>query len=630
MAEPRYFVFDFDSTFVQVEALEELARITLKGNPRKKEILAEIEAITNLGIDEQISFSESLRRRLALVNAHRDDLEKLVKRLSRKVSDSIRRNRKFFRKHLDSIYVISAGFREFIIPIVGQFGIPAERVFANTFEFDAEGRIIGFDAENPLSQSAGKLAQMRLLDLDGDIHIIGDGYSDFLMSKASSKARFTAFTENVIRKSALENADHISPNFDEFLFAHHLPMEISFPKNRIKVLLLEDIHTNAEKAFLDEGYQVTRLKGGMNEDELCEAVKDLHILGIRSKTKVTKRVLEHANRLISVGAFCIGTNQIDLEECSKKGVAVFNAPFSNTRSVVELVIGEVIMLMRGITEKSRKLHEGDWDKSAKNSNEIRGKSLGIIGYGNIGSQLSVLAEALGMKVFYFDKVEKLALGNAQKCKTMKELLKKCDVVTIHVDGDPNNKNLFGEKEFAQMKDNSVFLNLSRGFVVDMEVLAAKLRSGKLRGAAVDVFPYEPKTNDERFESPLLGIENLILTPHIGGSTQEAQEHIGAYVPENIINYVNSGSSFTSVNFPNLQLPLQRNVHRLIHIHRNKPGILAQINTLLSQHKINIEGQYLKTNEQIGYVITDINKKYNEKVIEDLKKIEHTIKFRVLF
>jgi D-3-phosphoglycerate dehydrogenase len=297
---------------------------------------------------------------------------------------------------------------------------------------------------------------------------------------------------------------------------------------------------------------------------------------------------------------------------------------------VELVIGEIIMLMRGITEKNRQLHDGKWDKSAKNSNEIRGKSLGIIGYGNIGSQLSVLAEALGMKVYYYDKVEKLALGNAQKCKTLRELLKKADVLTIHVDGDPNNKNLFGEKEFAQMKDNAVFLNLSRGFVVDLDALAANLRSGKLRGAAVDVFPYEPKTNDERFESPLLGIPNLILTPHIGGSTEEAQAHIGEYVPDNIISYVNTGSSFTSVNFPNLQLPLQRNVHRLIHIHHNKPGILAKINTILSNHKINIEGQYLKTNEQIGYVITDINKKYNEKVIEELKKIEHTIKFRVLY
>jgi D-3-phosphoglycerate dehydrogenase len=396
-------------------------------------------------------------------------------------------------------------------------------------------------------------------------------------------------------------------------------------------LALENIHPIAIDIFRKEGYSVEVIKGSsLDENELCEKIKDVSILCIRSKTQVTAKVLQNANKLMTIGAFCIGTNQIDLDACLEKGVTVFNAPYSNTRSVVELAIGQIIMLMRNIFPMSSDMHAGKWNKSAKDSYEIRGKKLGIVGYGNIGAQLSVLAEALGMEVYYYDVVEKLALGNAKKCATLADLLRLADIVTLHVDGRNQNKHLIGREQFDLMKEGVIFLNLSRGHVVDIEALAANMRSGKVRGAAVDVFPEEPKGNVDVFASPLVGLPNLILTPHIGGSTEEAQENIGAFVSNRMIQFINKGDTFGSVNFPNLQLPEQREVHRLIHIHENQSGILAKINHALAANDINILGQYLKTNEKLGYVITDIDKEYNRTIIDEMRKIPHTIKFRVLY
>ncbi|MBO9639186.1 MAG: phosphoglycerate dehydrogenase, partial [Siphonobacter aquaeclarae] len=326
----------------------------------------------------------------------------------------------------------------------------------------------------------------------------------------------------------------------------------------------------------------------------------------------------------------IGTNQIDLATAEEKGVAVFNAPYSNTRSVVEMAVGEMILLMRGIYQKSVKMHEGEWDKSAKNSNEVRGKKLGMIGYGNIGIQLSVVAEALGMEVLFYDLVEKLPLSNARQCHTLEELLQESDVISLHVDGRKSNANIIGEKEFALMKDGVVFLNLSRGHVVDVKALAAALKSGKIRGAAVDVFPSEPKTNDEAFESELRGLPNVILTPHIGGSTEEAQASIGEFVPNKLLNYVNTGSTFGSVNFPEVTLPPLHDAHRLLHIHANVPGVMSKINGIFAKYNVNITGQYLKTSDKIGYVITDIAKNYSNEMIQELRDIEQTIKFRMLY
>lgn len=398
-----------------------------------------------------------------------------------------------------------------------------------------------------------------------------------------------------------------------------------------KVLLLENVHPGAAAKFREAGYTVAELAQGVEEEDvLSSKLAGISVVGIRSKTKVTSRVIARASRLDAIGAFCIGTDQIDLDACTNKGIAVFNAPYSSTRSVVELILGEIILLARGVFGKSQKLHRGVWDKSAAGSNEIRGKKLGIVGYGKIGSQLSVLAETLGMEVYFHDVEEKLVLGNAKKATSLEQLFKTADIITLHVDGRSENRNLIGRKEFAQMKRGAIFLNASRGFVVDEQALAEALKTGKLRAAAIDVFPREPRGNAEPFISPLQGMEQVILTPHVAGSTEEAQKDIGAFVSERIIEYFQTGSTMYSVNFPNVQLPKIMNAHRLIHIHENIPGMLAQINKVFARHKANILGQYLKTSQTIGYAITDISTAYNPKIREDLKAIPHTITFRVLY
>ncbi len=407
-------------------------------------------------------------------------------------------------------------------------------------------------------------------------------------------------------------------------------MVVSFPKNKINVLLLEGVHSDAVEAFKKEGYNVKYSPDSLTEDELVEKIKGVHIVGIRSKTKITRRVVEASDKLLAVGAFCIGTKQIDLDACKLKGVAVFNAPYSNTRSVVELAIGEIIMLMRSTFVRSQELHQSIWKKTAAGSREVRGKVLGIIGYGNIGKQLSVLAEAMGMKVIFYDQLEKLALGNAEKRNSMKEVFAESDVISLHVDDSPENKNLIGTEEFSQMKDSVVFINLARGFVVDIAALVAAQNSGKVAGAAVDVYPVEPKSNDEPFESELSGQPNTILTPHIGGSTMEAQKHIGNFVPTNIISYVNTGSCFDAVNLPKVKVAPQRDAHRFLLIHDNVSGVMAEVNNILAEYEMNITGQSLKTDEQVGYLVTDVNRSYNEDIIQELKGIKGKIKFRLLF
>lgn len=630
MKSNRSYVIDFDSTFTQVEALDVLGEISLTNGAEKEKKLKELEVLTNKGMEGEISFRESLQQRLAILEAHKDHLPQLVEILKKKISPSFIRNEEFFKENRDDIYIISNGFKEFIVPIVQELGIKEENVFANSFEYGEDGKITGFDRNNVLSSNGGKVATLKDLDLQGDVYMIGDGYTDYEVKAAGLANKFYAFTENIERDSILEKADHITPSMDEFLYLFKMNKAISYPKNRIKVLLLENVHPDALGLMKQEGYNVTTYSGAMDEDELAEKIKDVSVLGIRSKTQLTRKVIENAPRLIAVGAFCIGTNQIDLEACLEKGIAVFNAPYSNTRSVVELAIGEIIMLSRNLPDKLKLMHEGEWDKSATNSREIRGKKIGIIGYGNIGAQLSVVAEAIGFDVYYYDMVEKLALGNATKCKSLEELLRKVDIISMHVDGRRENLNFIGEKEFDMMKDGVIFLNLSRGHVVDIDALVKNIQSGKIIGAGVDVFPEEPKTNSESFESPLRGLPNVILTPHIGGSTEEAQANIGNFVPGKIMEYINTGSTTNSVNFPNLQLPILENAHRLIHIHENKPGIIAKINNIFAHHNINIVGQHLKTNEIIGYVITDIDKEYGPEVIKELKEIEHTIRFRVLY
>tara|TARA_B100000925_G_scaffold94837_1_gene69032 strand:- start:107 stop:1333 length:1227 start_codon:yes stop_codon:yes gene_type:complete len=405
---------------------------------------------------------------------------------------------------------------------------------------------------------------------------------------------------------------------------------LSFPKSKINVLLLEKLDKSAEEKFKKEGYNVEIFEGSLDEVELIKKIKNISILGIRSKTVISKKVIDSAERLLSVGAFCIGTNQIDLKHCSNNGIAVFNAPYSNTRSVVEIVIAQIINLLRSIVKKSNEMHDGKWSKDSINSHEIRNKTIGIIGYGNIGSQLSVLCESLGMNVLYFDKLDKLSIGNAKKVSSLPELLKESDIVSLHIDGSEENSNFISVKEFEMMKKDSILINYSRGNVVDINALKKYLINNKLLGAAIDVFPKEPLNNSEKFQSELRGIKNLILSPHIGGSTKEAQKNIGNYVPNKIIDFINTGNTSNCVNFPTLSLPEQRESHRFIHIHKNEPGVLLNINKIISSFDINIKGQYLKTIEDIGYVITDIDRKYDKSVIKKLKEVNHTIKLRVLY
>ena len=406
--------------------------------------------------------------------------------------------------------------------------------------------------------------------------------------------------------------------------------ELSYPKNKINVLLLEKVDKIAFDLFKEEGYNVESLDGSLSEKDLIKKIKDVSILGIRSKTIISDKVIKSANKLLAIGAFCIGTNQIKFESCNDSGIVIFNAPYSNTRSVVEIVIAQIINLMRKIVIKSNKMHSGVWRKDSLDSFEIRNKVIGIVGYGNIGSQLSVICEALGMKVLYYDILDKLSIGNAKKCKSLNELLKNSDIVSLHVDGKKSNTNLISDKEFSIMKEKSILVNYSRGNVVDIDSLIKNIKSKKLMGAALDVFPEEPSNNKEKFESKVKGIEEIILSPHIGGSTKEAQKNIGSYVPDKIIDFINSGNTSSSVNFPKLSLPEQSDSHRLIHIHKNEPGVMLEINKIISEYNINIKGQYLKTNEEIGYVITDIDSVYNKEVVKSLKNIPATLKLRVLY
>ncbi|MBL7724950.1 MAG: phosphoglycerate dehydrogenase [Chitinophagaceae bacterium] len=405
----------------------------------------------------------------------------------------------------------------------------------------------------------------------------------------------------------------------------------SYPKEKIRILFLENISDAAVKNFRHHGYvKVDKISKALTEEQLIDEIKDVHILGIRSKTQVTKKILEAAKKLQAIGCFCIGVNQVDLKEATKNGVVVFNAPYSNTRSVAELVIGAAIMLIRRIPDKNKAAHEGIWMKEAKGSYELRGKTLGIIGYGNIGSQVSVLAEALGMKVIFYDVETKLPLGNAEDAKSLKELLSRADVVTLHVPETAQTKNLISKTNLKHFKKGAILVNYARGEVVDLDALRKEILDGHISGAAVDVYPWEPEKNGDHFQTPLQDLPNVILTPHIGGSTEEAQQNIGEDVSIKLYNYLEKGITFGSHTVPALALPPQEGSHRILHIHNNVPGVLSAINTQLSKHNINIVGQYLKTNDEIGYVVLDVDKKLSSQALHLLKEVKATIKVRMLY
>lgn len=408
-------------------------------------------------------------------------------------------------------------------------------------------------------------------------------------------------------------------------------MTTSFDKSKLKILLLEGIHPSAERIFRDAGYQnIETVKTALTGEELKSRLEGVYFLGIRSRATLTRDIFEAADKLVAVGCYCIGTNQVDLTAATEYGVVVFNAPYSNTRSVAELVLAEAILLLRGIPEKNAKAHRGGWAKTANDSFEIRGKTLGIVGYGSIGSQLSVLAEGLGMRVIFYDVVSKLPLGNASQIPSLEALLGQADIVTLHVPDLPSTRNLIDQERISQMKPKSILINASRGTVVDIDALTKALADSHLLGTAIDVFPVEPKSNNDEFLSPLRGFDNAILTPHIGGSTQEAQENIGVEVAEKLVRYSDNGSTLTSVNFPEVALPPHPNHHRVLHVHENRPGVLSAINTVFAENQINIGSQFLQTSDKIGYVVIDVDRDYSEVALEKLSEIEGTIRCRVLF
>lgn len=405
----------------------------------------------------------------------------------------------------------------------------------------------------------------------------------------------------------------------------------SYPKDRIKVLFLENISDKAVQYFKQQGYaDVKKLAGALSEEELIKVIKDVHILGIRSKTFISKKVLDSAKKLQAIGCFCIGVNQVDLKACKQKGIAVYNAPYSNTRSVAELVIGASILLIRKILDKNKAAHNGVWNKDAKGSFELRGKTIGIIGYGNIGTQLSVMAEAMGMRVQFYDIETKLPLGNAQAKKSIKEIVSTSDIISLHVPETNQTKNLINKAVIKQFKSGSILVNYARGEVVDLDALAEAIKEKHIAGAAIDVFPVEPEKNGDAFSSPLQGLSNVLLTPHIGGSTEEAQENIGEDVSIKLYQYLERGVSNGSHTIPSLSLPPVDGAHRILHIHKNVPGVLGAINTLLSKNKINIVGQYLKTNDEIGYVVLDVDSKLSKQAMTLLKEVKETIRVRMLY
>ena len=623
------FVFDFDSTLVDFETLDLLAERVLEGAPGSAATRAEIARLTDQAMTGDLPFDEALRRRLALLPLTRAAAEALGREAVDRLTASVARNRDFFRDQADRIVIVSGGFREIIAPVAEHLGISPDRILCNDLVYDADDRVTGVDPANPLSREGGKTEALTGLQLPGPVVMVGDGWTDAEVRLAGAADRFYAFTEVARRPRVVEAADAEVRSLDELLHREGVSGRWSYPRSRVRILLLEAIHPAAVDRLEQAGYSVESLPGALGEAALIERIRGVHVLGVRSKTQVSEQVLAAADRLMAVAAFCIGTNQIDLAAAAGRGVAVFNAPYSNTRSVVELAVGLTIALLRDVADKSTAMHRGEWNKSAAGSRELRGKTLGIVGYGAIGSQLSVLAEGLGMRVLFHDLTERLALGNARRMPSLDALLAESDVVSLHVDGRSDNAALVGAAELSRMKPGALLLNLSRGHVVDVGALAQALGSGRIGGAAIDVFPDEPATNADPFDSPLRGLKNVILTPHIGGSTEEAQEAIGEFAAERLLAYLNRGDTTFCVNLPNVQLAEVSGAHRILHIHRNQPGVLAALNHALAGAGLNILGQHLKTDERTGYVITDVDRDYDPDALQTLRGVAGTLRFRML-
>ena len=582
-----------------------------------------------------------MRGRYALTRVTQKDVDKVAKDILTIINPLIGEIIADLKKRQKNVLVFSTSLEQIVLPVTEKLGIPKENVFTNQPVYDQNGHITGIDENNPLFMTMGKVYVAEKLKnknlLAGGTAIIGDGYSDLVVKKNNLAEIFIYYSGTVDREEVRLQADFTVERFDQLLPLLSSTDEYSQDKFTSKskitmdvfpeTFLLENIHPVAIAKFKEQQFNIENYNNAWLEQKIIEKAVRANVLGIRSKTKITTQVIQNMSDLWVIGAFCIGTNQIDLDSASNAGIPVFNAPYSNTRSVAELVVGETILLMRRTFEKSTAAHNGKWFKKAEGSSEVRGKVVGIIGYGHIGSQVSVMLENLGMTVLFHDIVDKLPLGNAKRAKDLYDLLEKSDVVTLHVPDTPETRGMIGEKELIKMKRHSYLLNLSRGKVVYLAALRKMLDYGHIAGAAVDVFPDEPGSVDEKFETPLQNAPNVILTPHIGGSTQEAQENIANYVSEKLSNYVHTGSTIGSVNFPEIELPRVVNTHRILHIHKNVPGVLAKINSVFARRNINVEGQILQTRDKIGYLIVDVNTDVSDQVYEIMKHITETIKVR---
>jgi len=621
-------VLDFDSTIVRAETMELLAEVALRGREDADEIVARVRRVTAAGMEGRLGIAESLEQRLGLFRANRSHLPAVVRRLKAAIDPSFVAQGRLLALMRDRVLVVSSGFHECIAPVVKELGLRTDRILANRLRFGADGAILGVDPSGPLARDGGKVVALREQGIDGPIVVIGDGTTDMELGALENVSMTIAYTGSTARHAAIARAGGVASTFDGAL---RLAGLVRGPggQSRADVVLVESIHPAAAAAFAAAGHVVRLLPGSPDDETLARELPGALAIGVRSKTRIHDGLLAMAPELLAAGAYCVGTDHIDLGGCADRGVAIFNAPYANTRSVVELALGEIVMLLRRTIEASARLHAGQWAKTADGCHEVRGRRLGIIGYGSIGSQLSVLAEALGMDVIYHDVAERLALGNARPVESLDELLRTADVVTLHVDGRPGNRNLVGDREFRKMRDGAIFLNLSRGGVVDLKALAKHLRSGKIGGAAIDVYPEEPADGKQPFASELCGMANVILTPHVGGSTLEAQQRIAEQVSARLIDFLRDGRTVGSVNFPAVDVPPLAAGRRLVHVHHNRPGAMAGLNGVYARHRINIVGQHLNTNDRIGYAVTDVERSGGREVEGELAKAKHTIRFRVL-
>ncbi len=636
-------IFDFDSTLINAEGNELLIAHALGRLPEKEkaEKLEQMQTLTRQCTNGEIPLTKAMSGRYALTQLEAEDVDAVSKAIVDTINPKIKEALDALRARDKNIFVYSTSPEQVVLPVTDALGITRENVFTTHLQTKDDGTILGIQEDGPLCMTLGKVYVSEQLKsqerLTGPTAIIGDGVTDLAVKKNGIAEMFVYYAGTIDREDIRLQADFTIDNFDQLLpllssTEEYQPQakdaglsdeDLHTPN----VFLLENVHNIAIERLNSAQYNVASYQPAWSEQELIEKALHANVMGIRSKTKLTANVLNHLKDLWVIGAFCIGTNQIDLETATAAGIPVFNAPYSNTRSVAELVVGETIMLMRRTFEKSAAAHSGKWLKQADGCSEIRGKTVGIVGYGHIGSQVSIMLENLGMTVLFHDIVDKLPLGNAQKVNDLYDLLERSDVVTLHVPDTLDTRGLIGEKELVRMKRGSYLINASRGRVVDIEPLHKLLEYGHIAGAAVDVFPAEPASTEEAFQSPLQGMPNVILTPHIGGSTLEAQENIARYVSEKMISFVKTGSTMGSVNFPEVELPRVDNTHRILHIHKNVPGVLAKINSVFARRNINVEGQILQTRDTIGYLIVDVDRDVSHQVFEIMKHITETVQVR---